>query len=623
MPLIDSRGRLFGRVNLIDVIVVLLVVLLIPLGYGAYALFKQPPPKIVSVEPPSLIEGKDLTVTVHGQNFRAFWDAGVGKKFAKEFLVASPTTAEIKLPDGLAPGKYDLSLYDAGQLMATLPAGLTILPTPPPPPPVQTIVATQVIGSFINLTKQDLEWLKAGSKLPDGPAPMAEVLSLNTPKPAMRKVKLGGLTAVLPATGNYQAEAALRLNCVLAGDFCTIGGVLVQPGAALSLPSKTGALAYAVVETRPLNDPPSFPAAKTAKLLGTFEDITADEVKRLKPGLEFAEPGQPPVARIEEVQDPVRTQVAGKFSMFAIITVKCRMLTDGCWTGEAYLTSSAKLNLPHRRGAVRFTVQEARDLDQPLALPPTTWVRALGVFIDLDKAGADALKAGTTFPEGASDPPVELVSRGDSAPAVAQIKVAEDVYVDTLPERRFQVPAVLRLRCTMASGVCTVLRDAVVNNGNIRLAWRGRTMQFVVRAVEGDATPKLAQVGMRFVMREELLPLMKEGAQDTGRYAVDLGPAHSACVVSMKGQRAFDSSSSFEMFGDRRIFNQVQEKIVTVDTVVQMPLQEIGGGWTYHGQPVKLGGILAFETPKYLVRGWVLDVTPGAAPAPSPCAVTP
>ena len=46
MALVDDRGRAFGRFNPVDVFVFALVVVMIPIAYGAYALFRTPPAKL-------------------------------------------------------------------------------------------------------------------------------------------------------------------------------------------------------------------------------------------------------------------------------------------------------------------------------------------------------------------------------------------------------------------------------------------------------------------------------------------------------------------------------------------------------------------------------------------------
>ena len=98
MALIDDRGRLFGRINLIDIAAALVILLLIPFGYGAYQLFRTPPPEILAIEPGTLTQGSDLSVTLEARHLQPFLRAVVGT-FEAELLVQTPTRAEIKLPE--------------------------------------------------------------------------------------------------------------------------------------------------------------------------------------------------------------------------------------------------------------------------------------------------------------------------------------------------------------------------------------------------------------------------------------------------------------------------------------------------------------------------------------------
>jgi hypothetical protein len=43
VTVLDDRGRLFGRVNLVDALVVGFIVLLIPVAYGTWLLFRPSP----------------------------------------------------------------------------------------------------------------------------------------------------------------------------------------------------------------------------------------------------------------------------------------------------------------------------------------------------------------------------------------------------------------------------------------------------------------------------------------------------------------------------------------------------------------------------------------------------
>ena len=51
MTIVDRDGRLFGRLNLLDAILMVLAFGLVPLGYGAYVLFRTPTPRLMAVEP--------------------------------------------------------------------------------------------------------------------------------------------------------------------------------------------------------------------------------------------------------------------------------------------------------------------------------------------------------------------------------------------------------------------------------------------------------------------------------------------------------------------------------------------------------------------------------------------
>ena len=130
MSLVDDRGRVGGRINLIDAIVVVLVVVLVPVAYGAYLLFRTPAPKLLTVEPAKQYQGPNLRVTVNGENLRPFMRVSFGGVQGRTFLIGSTKYAQVDLPD-LGPGTYDVELYDFMQEVDRLPKALTILPMAP------------------------------------------------------------------------------------------------------------------------------------------------------------------------------------------------------------------------------------------------------------------------------------------------------------------------------------------------------------------------------------------------------------------------------------------------------------------------------------------------------------
>jgi len=111
MALVDDRGRIAGRVNLIDALAAIAIVLVIPLSYGAYLLFRTPPAKLAGVAPTTLYQGPNLRVGINGRNLRPFMRVTFNDVQGRTFMIASTTNAAIDLPD-LPPGTYDVVLYD-------------------------------------------------------------------------------------------------------------------------------------------------------------------------------------------------------------------------------------------------------------------------------------------------------------------------------------------------------------------------------------------------------------------------------------------------------------------------------------------------------------------------------
>ena len=246
MPLIDERGRLFGRVNLIDGLVGVVVLLLIPLAYGAYVLFRIPDPTITSIEPSVITEGETIALKLSGQNFRPYLKASIGENRSPGFLVQSPTEGAIKLPT-LAPGTYDVLLLDEALEIARMPAALKVVPRIPPAPPVPPPlprVNLQLVGVFEGLEPQEARFIRAGTTffdLSEGGAKsgelVAQVLAVKDTEPATQRMRVGVRTLLLPVvSGEVQVPAIVRVSCRVAGDECPLFGTVVAPNARITIP---------------------------------------------------------------------------------------------------------------------------------------------------------------------------------------------------------------------------------------------------------------------------------------------------------------------------------------------------------------------------------------------------
>lgn len=287
MHLIDDRGRLFGKVNLIDGIVGFFVLLLIPLSYGAFLLFRVPAPKVTRIDPARVIEHEPATLEISGQDLRPFLRAWFGPTESKGFLVQSPTHAEVKVPD-LPAGSYDLVLNDEGQELLRVPGALTVVP---PPPPAGT--AIQVLGEFVDLGSDAAASIGVGFRFGSGQGPpIAEVLAVQAPQIAMQRLKVGPTsTMTVPISGKMQLPAIVRLTCLVTGEECKIGGAVVAQNAQLALPvpantvpagkgaSLPGELKFRVEEVRTAETRPIFPQLRDATVLVRF--VTRPQVLNL------------------------------------------------------------------------------------------------------------------------------------------------------------------------------------------------------------------------------------------------------------------------------------------------------------------------------------------------------
>ena len=245
MPIIDERGRLFGRLNVIDAAVVLLLLAIVPMGYGAYLLFREPVPRLTELAPNSFTQGPGLQTYIHGENLRPYMRVSFGDKQAPGFLFADPTTAVVPLPD-LPPGQYDVVLFDYAREVSRLPKALTI--EAPQLPPLETVI---VGGAFTSLTDGQVADMKKGFKLPDVPEPTATILEISPPVQQVLRLHAGDQSVTIPVPKQRELPALLSLRCYLQTGTdgisrCTVGGVQIAPDANIWLPVFTGGVNFRV-----------------------------------------------------------------------------------------------------------------------------------------------------------------------------------------------------------------------------------------------------------------------------------------------------------------------------------------------------------------------------------------
>src|SRR5437868_11600050 len=159
MAIVDERGRVGGKVNLIDAVAAFLILVLIPVAFGAYLLFRTPTPKLTAINPATLYQGPNLRIEVQGENLRPFMRVSFNDQQGRSYAINSTRGAIVELPD-LGSGAYDIVLYDHMQEVSRLKKAMTILALAPVPT-VEMVVA----GSFKGLSADRVKGLKVGDKL--------------------------------------------------------------------------------------------------------------------------------------------------------------------------------------------------------------------------------------------------------------------------------------------------------------------------------------------------------------------------------------------------------------------------------------------------------------------------
>lgn len=202
MAVVDDRGRIFGRFNIVDLALAVLLFGLIPLAYGGYALFRTPPPTLTSVEPRSLQLDSEMRLRIHGTNIRPYMRVSIDNNQTRQFLFKDATTAEVVFAD-VPPGQYDVILYDFAQERSRLPKALTI--TEPALPPTEVYAA----GYLTGVTPDLLPTLKPGFSFQGA----ATILKIGRTSSDIARVAAADRVLEVPVNKTLKMEMLVKVPC--------------------------------------------------------------------------------------------------------------------------------------------------------------------------------------------------------------------------------------------------------------------------------------------------------------------------------------------------------------------------------------------------------------------------
>ena len=251
MTILDDRGRMTGRFNAVDVAASVVLFLLVPLAIAAYLLFRAPAPSLASITPKTLFEGRGQRLEIDGANLRPFMRVTFDTIPAASFLLGSTKYALVDMPE-LAPGVYDVVLFDYAREVARLPKALTIAR-------LAGAVELEVDGAFKAASDPLVAELKAGDALLSSNQPIAAIVAVGAPAAGDMRIRFGADAVTVPV-GERELPATLRVSCSpTPGDDgiarCTVataaGRTVVAPDALLALTTRSGrAAAFQITAAR-------------------------------------------------------------------------------------------------------------------------------------------------------------------------------------------------------------------------------------------------------------------------------------------------------------------------------------------------------------------------------------
>jgi len=549
VPVIDGRGRLFGKLNLIDAITVAVVLGLIPLAYGAFMLFRVPVPIITSIEPTQVRRGDSATLKLTGSGFRPFLVARLGDNEASAFLVQSPTIAEVRMPETLPPGNYDLTLFDQARELIRIPGAVTvnairvpsaparwIRPAPPLPPPVMQL---RVVGEFIGVSRDVAELIRGGLKLsepvaeqwesPRRPKMTAEVLSVGATQDGVRHLRVGtamninAVTITAPAPDEVHVPALIRASCVinpnpapLLSD-CWFGDTILAQTETIVLTEvgeggvggRVNQVRFMITEVLSSAGPTMSPSRADVEVEGEFFGLTQDDLRFVEVGSKFERWKDEPFAEVVVLGIPepdtqgvniggeaIQAPADGEFAVRAIIRISCVITAnEGCLVDGTVLAQNATkpLPLPGRSDQLKFLIDEIRPAHASMESPlDRVDVQVEGEFFGLTQDALRFVQVGAEFRRWNDEPLAEVLLLGTPEPGTQRVRIGSDV-LRTPTDDELTVRAIVRMSCVIATanGECFVGDTVLAENATVFLPVPNSSDQ--VRFLVGEMRPGNAQ----------------------------------------------------------------------------------------------------------------------------------
>ena len=576
MQVIDEEGRIFGKFNLVDVVIGVVLLGVIPIAYGASVLFRTPDPVIQSIEPNRVTVDSVGMLRLTGMYLSPSLRVVIGDRPAESFLVESQTSAEVRLPD-LSAGTYDVVLLAEGNDGAELELTRLVSALVVESAPAMTIssiepayVLTGEPGSLRIHGERFQPYLTARF-VPDnnGTAIAAQAFLVESPTEAEIKLPLlpagaGGTAPLGYELVLYDAQDVAQAR---APDLFTVTPVptITSPERCQGTPCLGGAR---VVQGE----------AEYLNITGEYFDPYMQA--HFEPYLSI------PYSVVHESPEPI-VMYPPKTGALTSTEARIKLPELDPFTYTLVLSRPLGARSPEYAGS--------GPIDGPREL-----VRIQGLLTVLAQPEPDPVNGNVRVAvRFVSQPGVQLImSVGDQDTSIFGIGDSTD-YLPNFPVDEFNTDRIAEFLGQapeeMHQRVLKVLEDFGVLSGLV--AGRGGAAQQVAQAsweaaLAGDEKEQLRI--MRILNFED-------------QTARELPVAE---VQSVEPRRTMSGSATVGLpfaspGGPSYITDQTVE---VVEAVIDIPVTLTPRGWAYGEQYIKVGSLFQMETLAYAVQGWVIDM---------------
>lgn len=152
MTILDDRGRLFGLVNVFDLLVVVSLLALVPIFYLGHRVFNPPRPVIESVTPKAVWFASGVPViTIRGGNFDKESEVRISGELVGSPIYLSPTQLEVRLPDAYRArlGWHAVQVTNSWRVGTILENAFQIISAPEFPPEILRITLREASAPLV------------------------------------------------------------------------------------------------------------------------------------------------------------------------------------------------------------------------------------------------------------------------------------------------------------------------------------------------------------------------------------------------------------------------------------------------------------------------------------------